>query len=429
MTLQVRDNIGIGIDGGGIRGMMVAQGLVSLEKQLGVKRLIDDPRIKAVSGTSTGSIIAAMIASGFTAAEMVDLYEKLGPKVFTKSGRLRPFGMKIPLIGAPHVPFWLFRLIDKSHFLKYALFPARYSFEPLEELILEKMRERAKNGDIPNENPTMQQLGEFLKHEKKRDLTIVITAVDVISRRTLFIKSGLREEQKTEEDKDAASAKAWLSKTRLITAIMASSCIPTYWEPVQADVPDPEGKLHKGYLVDGGVGNFGNPAALVAWELCNNHRRKDLIPEERKHARHNPYDPENVTIFSFGTGYINDRMYTQQNGTPDGWWALDWASRSPDLFMNDANREQSRSILFEYRGIDLRRFQVELPQMVNADDIGALPTLKRLGAEVLGERIAKNNHALCPDEKLRISEHLDPENIWTSDMEWLLQSTTAQPTP
>lgn len=415
MSLQVREHIGIGIDGGGIRGMMVARGLVELEKQLGVRRLIDDPRIKAVSGTSTGSIIAAMIASGFTAQEMVDLYNNLGPLVFTKPGSLRPFGKKLPFIKS--IPMGLFHILEKSHFLKYALFPARYSFEPLEALILEKMRERAKNGDLPNENPTMEELGEFLQVEKKRDLTVVITAVDVISRRSLFIKSSLPEEEKAEPDKQAKYSKAKLAKMRLVTAIMASSCIPTYWDPVEAEVPDADDKPHKGYLVDGGVGSFGNPAALVAWELCSNFRRKDLITPDRANARHNPYDPETVTVFSFGTGYIDDDMYTRRYRKPNQWWALDWATRSPDLFMNDANRQQSRAILYEYRGIDLRRFQVVLPKMIEADDVEALPILENLGATTLADNLRNNRHALCPDpQERRLS---DPERIWNSDMHWL----------
>ncbi|MCL4875434.1 MAG: patatin-like phospholipase family protein [Anaerolineae bacterium] len=416
MTLQVRDNIGIAVDGGGIRGMMVARGLVELQKQLGVKRLIDDPRLKVVAGTSTGSIISSMIACGFTAEEMVDLYKNLGPEVFSAPGRLRPFGKNIPLLSRWKVPPRLFRLIEKSHFLKYALFPARYSFAPLEKLIKARMEERAKNGDLPNANPTMEQLGEFLVKQKQRDLTVVITAADVVSRRTLFVKTSLPEEESSEPDKQAAYSKARLAKMPLITAMMASSCIPTYWDPVEEIVPDIDDKPQKGYLVDGGVGNFGNPAAIVAWELCDNHRRKDLITADRENARHNPYDPQDVTIFSFGTGYMNDEMYKKQYGTPDRWWAIEWASRAIDLFMNDANRQQSRGIVTQYRGIDLRRYQIELPIMVEADDVNALDTLERLGADLLAKNIAENRHALNPDKKLRY----DPEHIWNSDMERLV---------
>lgn len=412
----VRDNIGIAVDGGGIRGMMVARGLIELQKQLGVQRLIDDPRVKVVAGTSTGSIIAAMIASGFSAEQMVDLYKNLGPRVFSAPGRLRPFATNIPLLSKRKVPFRLFRLIEKSHFLKYALFPARYSFSPLEALIKERMAERARNGDLPNPNPTMEQLGEFLLKKKQRDLTVVITTADVVARRTLFVKTSLPEEESSEPDKQAAYSKARLAKMPLITAMMASSCIPTYWDPVEEIVPDIDDKPQQGFLVDGGVGNFGNPAAVVAWELCDNHRRKDLIPPERENARHNPYDPQNVTIFSFGTGYMSDDMYKKQYGTPPKWWALNWSTRAIDLFMNDANRQQSRGIVSQYRGIDLRRYQIELPMMIEADDVEALDTLERLGADMLAKHLIENRHALNPDKKLRY----DPERIWNSDMERLV---------
>ncbi|NDJ77624.1 MAG: hypothetical protein GYB65_15340, partial [Chloroflexi bacterium] len=40
---SVREHIGIAVDGGGIKGAIVAQGLIELEQKLGVPRLIDAP--------------------------------------------------------------------------------------------------------------------------------------------------------------------------------------------------------------------------------------------------------------------------------------------------------------------------------------------------------------------------------------------------
>lgn len=71
----------ISICGGGIRGVWVAQFLSRLESDLG-KSIAK--QVKAVAGTSTGSIIAAALAEGLSATEIADLYIDRGSKIFTK---------------------------------------------------------------------------------------------------------------------------------------------------------------------------------------------------------------------------------------------------------------------------------------------------------------------------------------------------------
>jgi len=69
------------LDGGGIRGILTIQLLKALEEQAGAPccRIFD-----LVAGTSTGGIIAGLIASGKTALEIEALYEKLVTKVFLR---------------------------------------------------------------------------------------------------------------------------------------------------------------------------------------------------------------------------------------------------------------------------------------------------------------------------------------------------------
>jgi hypothetical protein len=71
----------LSLDGGGIRGIMTIQLLKALEEQAGVPchQLFD-----MVAGTSTGGIIAGLIASGRTATEIDQLYDALVAKVFTR---------------------------------------------------------------------------------------------------------------------------------------------------------------------------------------------------------------------------------------------------------------------------------------------------------------------------------------------------------
>src|SRR5690348_8486134 len=86
-----RKNLAISIDGGGLRGLIAICALEEIEKALG-QPLYKTARL--LSGSSTGSIIAGAIASGLTAAEIHQLYAKLGDTVFRKSWRT------LPVIGA-----------------------------------------------------------------------------------------------------------------------------------------------------------------------------------------------------------------------------------------------------------------------------------------------------------------------------------------
>ena len=71
----------LAIDGGGIRGLIPALVCTEIERRSGrrVFELFD-----LIAGTSTGGIIAGLIASGKTAFEIDALYEKLVSKVFVR---------------------------------------------------------------------------------------------------------------------------------------------------------------------------------------------------------------------------------------------------------------------------------------------------------------------------------------------------------
>lgn len=80
----------LALDGGGIRGLMTARVLVELERLL-AERVADDPSkfrlcdyFDYIGGTSTGAIIAAALARGMSASELLDFYQDFGEKAFTK---------------------------------------------------------------------------------------------------------------------------------------------------------------------------------------------------------------------------------------------------------------------------------------------------------------------------------------------------------
>lgn len=71
------------IDGGGILGAFPAAFLASLEDH------IDEPigsYFDLIAGTSTGGIIATGLAMGLSASEILEFYERDGPKIFAAEG-------------------------------------------------------------------------------------------------------------------------------------------------------------------------------------------------------------------------------------------------------------------------------------------------------------------------------------------------------
>lgn len=81
----------LSISGGGIRGLITLYQLKDLQSRLSrpIQSYFD-----YVGGTSTGGIIAAMLAFNYTVDEIIDFYEVHGPKIFEKKflrfGILRP---------------------------------------------------------------------------------------------------------------------------------------------------------------------------------------------------------------------------------------------------------------------------------------------------------------------------------------------------
>jgi predicted acylesterase/phospholipase RssA len=171
-----REHVAIAIDGGGIKGVMVARALAILEDHLG-QSVHEVFRLAA--GTSTGSIISAGIGVGLSGVEMHRLYTELGETVFRKTWRT-----------------WLWPLT------RY-----RYLHGPLEAALKQHM------GGMT--------MGDFWSADPPTD--VVITAFDLAGNRTRFIKSWKEEEYAT-----------W----PVIRAVLASSSVPTYFPAVEGRYVD-----------------------------------------------------------------------------------------------------------------------------------------------------------------------------------------------
>ena len=196
----------LSIDGGGIRGLIPALVLAEIERRAGkpVSELFD-----LVAGTSTGGILACGLtlpgegpAPKYTAAELVEFYEREGPGIFSRS-----LGKQITSLGG---------VIDE-----------RYPSEPLRDAL-----ERAF-GDT--------RLREALTR-------VLVTAYEIERRTPWFFRS---ERARTDPAYDFTMAEVAL----------ATSAAPTYFEPVKlADSVHPRDYYA---LVDGGV--FAVNPGMCAW--------------------------------------------------------------------------------------------------------------------------------------------------------------------
>src|SRR2546423_1112795 len=96
MTMSYRDkldNIGprklLACDGGGIRGIISIEIVAGIESELrkssGNPKLVLTDYFDYVAGTSTGAIIAALIALGYSVDQLRDFYLRSGAEMFHKA--------------------------------------------------------------------------------------------------------------------------------------------------------------------------------------------------------------------------------------------------------------------------------------------------------------------------------------------------------
>jgi hypothetical protein len=191
----------LAIDGGGIRGIIPAVALAKLESTTG--RLTRES-FSFVAGTSTGAIIAAAIAAGIPAADILDLYLVRTREVFRK------YPWSIPK-----------RIISGS----------MYSTRKLNELIASELG--------PAHDWTL--------NDSPIDLLMIAKRVpDGIP--WYFVRDNPHNSGRT-------------GRLGLADCATASATAPTYFEPwtIREDSEASPNCERVGTLVDGGVGVAGNP--------------------------------------------------------------------------------------------------------------------------------------------------------------------------
>jgi predicted acylesterase/phospholipase RssA len=204
----------LSLDGGGIRGAVTLGFLGEIERILAERHEKDDVMKKEdfrlyhyfdlIGGTSTGSIIAALLAvGGYSVAEIKDKYRQLGRKIFSDRNGLNLFGKQI-------------------------YFNGKYNSQPLKEELA------AIFGDA--------RLGD---HTNKTGLVVVTKRLDTCSTWPVTNNPGAK----------------YFDVNRFFVRdiVRASTAAPSYFDPQVIDV----GGGQEGVFVDGGMSMMNNPA----WQL------------------------------------------------------------------------------------------------------------------------------------------------------------------
>jgi hypothetical protein len=193
MSAATKKNI-LSIDGGGIRGIIPASTLVALEQQLGkpVRDCFD-----FVAGTSTGALIAAAVAAGVPATQILNIYKQRSNEIFSPS----------KLIASP----------------KRLLLGYMYDSANIQKVIASELGPAAKW--VLNDSP----------------VRILLTAKGVDTHPWYFVQDRPKNIQTT-------------GRLNLVDCAVASASAPTYFKPWTMQVAG-----QSTVMVDGGVGVTGNP--------------------------------------------------------------------------------------------------------------------------------------------------------------------------
>jgi patatin-like phospholipase/acyl hydrolase len=174
----------------------------------------------------------------------------------------------------------------------------------------------------------------------KHRIDLVIPTFDIVRNQTHFIKPY----------KDEPEYSNW----PVVKAVMASAAAPTYFPSID------------GRYIDGGVGAYGSPCYLAAFEI-------QMLGWELKET----------TLISIGTGRNpNDLTRRQVNKTI----ALAYINPILDAFQISAADQQVNLVEKFFKGLDFRRFQIKLDPAIQMDAASEIPRLIRYGEE-LGKMI------------------------------------------
>ncbi len=208
----VRSKRLLSIDGGGLCGLIPAEALILIEKQLdeitGSQLPLCD-RFDLIGGTSTGAILAAGLSLGLKAEQLRDFYLNFGNGIFSK-------------VFFP-IRFW-----------------HSYPSEPLEGHLKE----------VFGENTT-------LGSSKLRTQILIVSKNATLGTTWFFTNNRQGKYFNTN-----AAIPLW-------QIVRASSAAPTFFPPQKIKVPDDLGQVHNYEFIDGGVSSYNNPSLQLFLEATD----------------------------------------------------------------------------------------------------------------------------------------------------------------
>jgi predicted acylesterase/phospholipase RssA len=208
----VRSKRLLSIDGGGLCGLIPAEALILIERQLdeitGSQLPLCD-RFDLIGGTSTGAILAAGLSLGLKAEQLRDFYLNFGKGIFSK-------------VFFP-IRFW-----------------HSYPSEPLEGHLKE----------VFGENTT-------LGSSKLRTQILIVSKNATLGTTWFFTNNRQGKYFNTN-----AAIPLW-------QIVRASSAAPTFFPPQKIKVPDDLGQIHNYEFIDGGVSSYNNPSLQLFLEATD----------------------------------------------------------------------------------------------------------------------------------------------------------------
>lgn len=232
----------LSLDGGGVRGYLTAMILENVEKQLNLRDGTNKPLgeyFDLIAGTSTGAIIAGLLAIGKSASQVRKIYEDDIKEIFSDE-------MKN------------YKCLD---FFPFNIFKTKYK----QNKLVERAEHHFKN----------------LTFEFGKDIQthLLITSVDITTMTPRFHKSAYNHKNKPREDE------------LLSNAIIASASAPSYF-------PVKEKLIYSSNLIDGGiVANNPSLVALIDSFSFTEHENKDdvvLLSVGTGKISEIPYDIESL---------------------------------------------------------------------------------------------------------------------------------------
>lgn len=203
--MEALDKADAVFEGGGVKGIGLVGALEYMEER-GVK-------LQNVVGTSAGAIAAALVAAGYSGAELGAILEELDYRRFTDRSALD----RVPLFG----PAW-------SLMFEKGIYQGDYFENWLRELLARAPRQVRTFRDLHMEG---EQPGS------KYFYKLQVIAADLTRRKQLVLPWDIQDYGRDPEDLDVA----W--------AVRMSMSIPFFFEPVR--IQDGQGRTC--YIVDGGV--------------------------------------------------------------------------------------------------------------------------------------------------------------------------------